>query len=286
MVGAIPHGIFVNTNNTVFVANRNTGNILIWGNGSSTPTTTIFANATTPSCLFVTADDQIFLDNQLTAAQVDRWTVNQTQLSPPMIVGAFCGGLFVDINNNLYCSHSSQNQVLRRSLNTTVNTSTIVAGTNGSGSATNMLNTPIGIFVTIDSNLYVADRDNNRVQLFRSGESNATTVAGAGSMGNISLNRPTGVVLDADGYLFIVDQDNHRIVGSGPGGFRCVVGCNGSGSGSNQLLTPHTLSFDTNGNMFVSDRNNSRIQKFLLTSNPCGRCKSEMSMEGTPLCNR
>ena len=284
----MPHGIFVNTNNTVFVASRQTGNILIWGNGSSTPTTTIFANATTPSCLFVTADDQIFLDNQLpnNNAQVDQWTLDQTRLSPLMISGAFCGGLSVDINNNLFCSQSSQDQVFRRSLNTMVNTSTIVAGTGSSGSASNMLNRPIGIFVTINSSLYVADRDNNRVQLFRSGELNATTVAGNGSNETISLNRPTGVVLDADGYLFIVDQDNHRIVGSGPGGFRCVAGCNGSGTGSNQLLTPHTLSFDTNGNMFVSDRNNSRIQKFLLTSNPCGRCKSEMRMEGTPLCDR
>ena len=281
-LGKIPHGLFVNKKNTVFVAHRDTGNILVWLNGSATLTTTIIANLSTPSCLFVTADDQIFLDNQLPGsnAQVDRWTLNQTRLSPPMVVGAYCGGLFVDINNNLYCSQSNQHQVLRRSLNTEVSSLAIVAGTGCIGAAPNKLLSPVGIFVTIDFSLYVADFGNNRVQIFRSGELNATTVAGAGSIGNISLNGPTGVVLDADGYLFIVDQNNHRIVGSGPDGFRCLVGCSGGGgSASNQLQIPQTLSFDTSGNMFVMDRGNSRIQKFLLSTNPCGEYKGEMKAQ-------
>ena len=267
----MPHGIFVNTNNTVFVASRQTGNILIWGNGSSTPTTTIFANATTPSCFFVTADNQIFLDNQLSTARVDRWIINQTQLSSPMVLCAYCSGLFVDTSYNLYCSQRNQHQVISKSLSAAATIFTITAGIGLFGSAANMLNDPIGIFVTDDLTLYVADSVNNRIQMFRSGELNATTVAGAGSIGNISLNGPTGVVLDADGYLFIVDQGNNRIVGSGPGGFRCLVGCIGSGSGSNQLNTPQTLSFDRFGNMFVTDRSNNRIQKFLLTSSLCSK---------------
>ena len=280
ILGNTSQGIFVNTKNTVFVANRDNGSILIWLNGSFTPTTIILANVTTPSSLFVTADDQIFLDNQLpnNKAQVDRWTLNQTQLVSPMVVGAFCGGLFVDLNNNLYCSQSDQHEVLSKALNGPVNKLYIVAGTGCDGSAPNTLNHPAGIFVAIDFSLYVADCGNNRVQMFRSGELNATTVAGGtGAIGNISLNQPNGVVLDADGYLFIVDGNNNRIVRSGPEGFRCVAGCSGSGgSASNQLQSPYTLTFDTYGNMFVTDRNNHRIQKFLLSSNPCGKCKDEM----------
>ena len=254
------------------MANRDTGNILIWLNGSATMTTTIVASLATPSCLFVTANDQIFLDNQPPNSRVDRWMPNQTQLSSPMIVNGYCSGLFVDINNNLYCSNRDQHQVLRRSLNSEVNTLAIVAGTGCAGSSPNTLQGPNGIFVTIDLNVYIADGNNNRVQLFRPEELNATTVAGAGSIGTISLSAPTGVVLDADGYLFIVDQSNHRIVGSSPDGFRCVVGCSGSrGSVSHQLDTPQTLSFDNNGNMFVMDRGNNRIQKFLLSNNPCGK---------------
>ena len=149
----------------------------------------------------------------------------------------------------------------------------IVAGTGSAGSTSTTLNGPRGIFVDVNLDLYVADTGNSRIQLFRSGQLNATTVAGSSSLTTtISLNGPTGIVLDADSYLFIVDNENHRIVGSGPYGFRCLVGCNGSrGSASNQLNHPWTLSFDSYGNMFVLDQWNYRVQKFSLMTNLCGK---------------
>ena len=267
-VGVIPHAIFINTNNTVFVAHRDTGHILIWLNGNVTSTVNISANLKTPSCLFVTADDRIYLDNQqFPSARVDGWSTSGTQLSPSVAVGAYCAGIFVDLNNSLYCSQDNQHRVVRKSLNSQVNTLAIVAGTGCAGSASNMLNNSDGIFVTANMDLYVADCYNDRIQRFRSGKLNATTVAGNGSSnGTITLNQPRGVVLDGDGYLFITDSGNHRIVGEDANGFRCLVGCNGSGSASNQLNSPFTMSFDTGGNMFVTDRYNNRIQKFLLTS--------------------
>ena len=254
------------------MAHRDTGNVLIWLDGNSTLTKTILANSTTPSCLFVTADDQIFLDNQLSNAQVDQWMLNQTRLSPPIVVGAYCLGLFVDFNNNLYCAQDGRHQVVRKSLDSPVNALiTIVAGTGCAGSDSNMLHYPNGIFVEMNLDLYVADCWNHRIQVFRSGEMNATAVAGNGSSGTIAICYPTGIVLDCDGYLFIVDCFNNRIVGSGPDGFRCLMGCNGSGSASNQLSSPFSLSFDRDGNMFVTDRDNNRIQKFLLSSNSCSK---------------
>ena len=124
----------------------------------------------------------------------------------------------------------------------------------------------------INNLIQLVDQNNNRIQLFRSGELNATTVAGVGSSNiTITLNSPSGVVLDADKYLFIVDQDNNRIVGSGPNGFRCLVGCSGGGSASNQLYYPQSMAFDSYGNIFVTDRSNTRIQKFLLSRNSCGK---------------
>ena len=272
IVGVIPHAIFVNTMNTVFVANRDNGRILMWFNGSLTVTSTILANVTTPAALFVTADDQIFLDNQLPIAQVDRWTLNQTKLPSPATFGTYCSALFADMNNNLYCSQENQHQVLRKSLSSGMNPMVVIAGIGCAGLLPYMLNYPKGIFVTVNMDLYVADSGNNRIQLFRSGEINATTLAGAGSNGTISLNSPTGVVVDGDGYIFIADENSHRIVGSDRNGFRCVVGCSGSGgTASNQLYLPHSLSFDTNGNMFVADRGNDRIQKFRLSSSLCSK---------------
>ncbi|CAF4630366.1 unnamed protein product, partial [Didymodactylos carnosus] len=120
-------------------------------------------------------------------------------------------------------------------MNDSVMTPTIVAGTDRPGSALNQLNNPFGIFVDVNFDLYVADCLNNRVQLFRLGQSIGITVAGNGSPNpTIPLLCPTRIVLDAQKYLFIVDYGNDRIVGSGPNGFRCLVGCHGLLSQSHQ----------------------------------------------------
>jgi hypothetical protein len=222
-----------------------------------------------PYSLFVTIAGDIYVDNGWNG-QVDKWISNATNSTPVMYVSSSCYGLFIDVYDNLYCSMYNIHQVVMKSLHSSVNTSTIVAGTGCPGSASNMLNNPDGIFVDNNLNLYVADYGNHRIQFFVAGQVNGTTVAGNGV--SISLSGPSGITLDADGYLFIVDSYNNRVVGSGPNGFRCLVGCSGSGSASNQLSLPHTLSFDSYGNMFVTDSSNNRIQNFLLATNSCGKC--------------
>jgi hypothetical protein len=188
-----------------------------------------------------------------------------------MYVTQSCYGLFIDINNTLYCSLRNFNQVVTKSLDDISNTLKIVAGTGCSGTTSNTLWTPYGIFVDISFDLYVADYGNSRIQRFHSGQLNATTVVGNGAPGTFTLSLPTNVVLDADGYLFIVDYDYNRIVGSGPNGFRCVVGCSGTaGLASNQLSSPSAMAFDSYGNIFVIGTSNQRIQKFLLAAGSCG----------------
>ncbi|CAF0834669.1 unnamed protein product [Adineta steineri] len=147
----------------------------------------------------------------------------------------------------------------------------IAAGTGIEGLDSNQLTGPRGIFVDVNLDLYVADGDNNRVQLYQSGEPNGITVAGSTSLTpTITLRLPTGVILDAEKYLFIVDLGNDRIVASGLNGFRCLVGCYVKGVKSNQLNNPFSLSFDRSGNLFVADQINSRIQKFVLMNDSFG----------------
>ncbi len=145
-----------------------------------------------------------------------------------------------------------------------------MAGTGYNGSLLNMLGHPHGIFVDIDFDLYVADTDNDRIQLFKPGELNATTGVGNGAPETISLSYPSGITLDADKHLFVVDLARHRIVGSTGNGFRCLVGCiDGRGQEPYQMWAPNTLSFDSYGNMFVIEGGNKRIQKFLFSMDSC-----------------
>jgi hypothetical protein len=271
-VGQFPHGIFVNTNNTVYIADRTYGRIQIWANDRVNLTKTISGNIVSPYSIFVTITGDIYVDNGYLNGQVSKWISNTSTSIPVMYVNSTCNGLFVDINDTLYCSMPDNHQVVKKWLNDNTTTVTPAAGTGVPGSDSNMLDTPVGIFVDINFDLYVADYGNNRIQIFRSDQLNGTPIAGGGlSSTTITLRYPTGIVLDADKYLFIVDSGNDRIVGSGPNGFRCLVGCSGRGNASNQLLRPTTLRFDIYGNMFVTDSSNDRIQKFLLSTNSCGK---------------
>ena len=233
--------------------------------------TVINANLINPFSLFVTSDNRIFVSNEQSTSRVDIWSLNNQTLISSILVNPRCYGLFVDIYETLYCSFESSHQVIAYSLTNRSQSSVTVAGVGSAGSSSLMLTNPYGVFVTTNRDLYVADCGNNRIQLFRYGQRNGTTVAGNG-IGSIILYCPTSVTLDADGYLFITDFWNYRIIRSGPWGFRCVVGCSGStGSASYQLNCAWTLSFDSYGNFYVVDPGNYRIQKFSLVSNQCGK---------------
>ncbi|CAF0825500.1 unnamed protein product [Adineta steineri] len=265
IIGQSPTAIFVSTNNTIYAINREKNTIVMWQEENINPTNIITGSFINPYSLFVTLNGDIYIDDGEKNGQVQRWSAKTNIFITVMNVNSSCYGLFVDINYTLYCSMPSYHLVLKRSLNDPVmNSNRVAAGTGIGGPDSNQLRSPRGIFVDVYLNLYVADCENHRVQLFQLGESNGITLAGSLTYpATISLDCPSGIVLDAEKYLFIADQNNHRIVGSNFDGFRCLVGCDRrSGSQSNQLNKPFSLSFDRSGNIFVTDQDNHRIQKF------------------------
>ena len=278
-IGSEPFGIFVNRNNTVYIPNRANGTLFIWLNGNTLLRKNVSGNPSSINSLFVNDLEEIYIDHGSVFGRVDKYTLNSNNSNSVLYVCDTCDGLFIDTRNNLFCSMASYDQVIRKSLNVPSNTYTIVAGGTTSGSTPDLLSYPYGIFVDENFNLYVADFLNDRIQRFVSGQLNATTVAGSGSINTIVLSGPTAVVLDAEGYLFIVDSYNHRIIGSGPNGFRCIVACSGAGVGATAMEYPHTMAFDTFGNIFVSDELNGRVQKFLLRENSCGQLSLHFSSD-------
>ncbi|CAF0867721.1 unnamed protein product [Adineta steineri] len=268
-IGTLPYGIFINGINTVYVPNRVSNTIVSWPQGSTIPTTNSYSNSSNPYSLFMSMTGEIYIDNGYSYGRVDKYIFNTTNRVTVMNVNGSCYGLFIDINDNLYCSLKNLHQVVKLLLNNGTTIPTIAAGNGSAGSLPNMLNSPQGIYVDSNLNLYIADCANNRIQFLQTGQLNAVTVAGNGSSANIILNYPTGIVLDTYGYLFIVDSYNHRIVASSSTGFRCIVGCSGGGSTVYQLSFPQSMAFDSYGNIYVTDRNNSRVQQFALQTNNC-----------------
>ena len=274
------YSIFIDTNNSLYVASYGFTRMYQFSLINSILMRTIFDGVLGPYSVFVTKDQNIYINNYGNGNAVGKWIPGAAISTVIMNGTSACYSVFVDINSTLYCSLDSNHTVISMSLTVGISSKTIVAGTGVAGSAIVQLDTPNGVHVNRQFDLYVADSGNSRIQFSKFHQLNGTTVAGNGASGSIFLLHPTGVTLDADGYLFIVDLGNQRIIGSGPIGFRCIVGCSTQiGLSASQLNSPRSLAFDTDGNLFVADAYNYRIQKFLLVSNSCSKSKRIVKRE-------
>jgi hypothetical protein len=236
---------------------RQNNDIRIWYNGPLILNKTITENLITSWSVFVTNNDDIYVDNGQFNGRVDKWISNGTNSELVMHINNSRTGFFIDMINNLYCSSANEHRVFKLGRHSNTMMLTFVAGTGCPGPVANMLDHPHGIFIDDKLNLFVADTHNNRIQCFESDQLNAITVGGFGASLTFMLNGPTGIVLDVNRYLFIVDSGNHRIIRLVLHGFQCLFGCFGhSGRSASQLNNPKTMVFNTNGNILVTDLNN------------------------------
>ena len=190
-------------------------------------------------------------------------------------------GVTIGTGNRIYIADQYNHRIRWIKSNGVIETfaGTGTAGFNGDGiAATNaQLNFPADVAKDAAGNIYVADRDNNRIRMI---DTNGviTTVAGSGVQGSSGDNgqaisarlyKPTGVALDAAGRLYIADCQNNRVrvvdtngvittlAGTGTPGFS---GDNGPAS-SAKLNNPIRVTLDSLGNVYISDQNNQRVRK-------------------------
>ncbi|MDQ3699336.1 MAG: TIGR03663 family protein [Chloroflexota bacterium] len=132
-----------------------------------------------------------------------------------------------------------------------------VAQWGSNGRAPNQLNTPRGLALDGQGNVYVTDSLNHRVQKFdRSGRLIASW--GSEGSGDGQFKEPMGVAADAQGNVFVADTWNHRIQKFDASG-KFVAKWAGQGGG---FWGPRGIGVDGQGNVFVTDTGNKRIQKF------------------------
>jgi sugar lactone lactonase YvrE len=190
-------------------------------------------------------------------------------------------GVVVDKKGNLYISDRSNDRIRVVDKKGVIRTyaGSGVAGFQGdAGPALKaQLDKPFGIALDETENLYIADRNNNRVRKV-SPDGIITTVAGDGGfffMGDngpayrASVAAPTGVALDSKGNLYIADRNNNRVrVVDRTGMIRTVVGTgqqdyNGDSEMAREtnLYLPFGLTVDSNDNLLVIDRSHYRIRR-------------------------
>ncbi|CAF2862092.1 unnamed protein product [Rotaria sp. Silwood2] len=188
------------------------------------------------------------------AATVLSYVWNSTGTTVATVINP--SALALDSSGALYVVESSQNRVQKYIIG--MSNSTTVAGQASavSGSTSDFLHAPTDIAIDSSNNVYVVDKENNRVQLWASGASNGTTVAGIGGAGTAAnqLNYPYNMARDSStGTLYISDNGNNRVMKylSGGSSGTVVAGGNGYGTGGNQLISPSGIYFDSSSNSLV-----------------------------------
>jgi hypothetical protein len=150
-IGFISYTLFITTQNTIVVQRYDNGQIVIWqNNATDNPTKTVPAGLSEAWSVFLISDEQICVDQGTGNGQVDRWTMNGTRISSTFFLCSDGDGLFVDVDEHLYCSTNDRHQVMPQSLTDPSSELISVGGINCQASTAEMCDYPVGIFVTLD----------------------------------------------------------------------------------------------------------------------------------------
>ena len=161
-----------------------------------------------------------------------------------------------------------------------------VAGYSGDGGSATIaqLNTPSGVYLDQQGNVYIADSSNDVIRRVDAQTNFITTVAGTGTAGyagdgglatSAQLNYPTDLAVDAAGDIFIADYQNQcvREVNARSGTITTVAGNgiagysgDGGGATTAELNYPAGIALGPTGDLFIADYANNRIRRASLQS--------------------
>ncbi|MEU2793658.1 NHL repeat-containing protein [Streptomyces sp. NPDC007100] len=186
----------------------------------------------------------------------------------------------VDDAGNLYIADLDNHRIRK------VDTAGVITTVAGNGTAgyisdggpatATPINTPTGVAVDLQGNLYFAEWNNHRVRKVDT-RGIITTAAGNGQAGYVSdggpatatkLYHPAGLRADANGNLYIADNSNHRVRKVDTRGIITTVAGNGTAgyvsdggpATATSLNGPLDVCLDDAGHLYIAESDNHRIR--------------------------
>lgn len=133
---------------------------------------------------------------------------------------------------------------------------------------------PWGVCVNKNNDIIIADRRNNRIQVF-SADGTFKFKFGSKGSGSSQFDLPAGVATDRNCRIVVVDKDNHRVqVFSATGVFVNKFGSHGKENG--QFQYPWAVATNTKNQILITDSRNHRIQLF----SPDGHFITKFAFDG------
>lgn len=189
------------------------------------------------------------------------------------------GGIVLETNGVLFVTDSGNNTIRRVTTNGVVSTfagSAIESGSADGTGGSARFDTPEGITLDQNNNLYVADTRNDTIRMITPAAVVSTLAGSAGISGstnatgtNALFNYPVGIAADHSGNLFVSEYGNHTVRQIAPGAIVTTLagsaGQSGSADGTNsataRFYNPCGAAVDGFGNVYVADTANCTVRK-------------------------
>ncbi|CAF1233719.1 unnamed protein product [Rotaria sordida] len=252
---ADPYGIFLDANDTIYVADRSNHRIITWEQGASIGQLAAGVKWENNRNLLLNMPQDVVVDKDGTMYITDggNWRVQRwprgAQDGETMVDNIQAVGIGQDDEGSIYVSEYANGRLTKW---------------------------------RVDQSIYVVGYMSHQVVKITQGSEEAVIVAGRSDdsgNGADQLAFPTGVVVDQLGTVYVADTQNHRIMRwpKGATSGNLIVGGRGPGPESDQLNYPSDLSFDRYGNLYVTDTLNNRVQKFIIDKSSCQKNEENTS---------